>query len=322
MAAASLPSAQKAVELLDELENEAGGASFSGSRVAFDMAVTGLRGYLGELGEGSQAPATMREAIRVSQAVSSLSDAVRDRSRDVRKLQQQVESLADAQARTKAWATCLELEFQCSRLFADYLDLVSGIALRASGRDDGLCRIADALISDFDPFGTTSWGSLTVPASRELREDPIASFVRLGFPEWSVWTLPLAMVDFSSYLILEHRKTASLRSDAAEQIETIAAKRPRIPDAAFAAIADRRRGLPTEAGHRAELRKASFNRLAGMLVLESLATAIMGPAYAWAALLMRVEPRPVRRSRRAASPQRGRRDAAAARAEGPRGGTA
>ena len=243
-------------------------------------------------------------------------------SRDVRKLQQQVESLADAQARTKAWATCLELEFQCSRLFADYLDLVSGIALRASGRDDGLCRIADALISDFDPFGTTSWGSLTVPASRELREDPIASFVRLGFPEWSVWTLPLAMVDFSSS---PHPRAPEDREPPLRRGRANRDHRRETPaDTGHGVGGDRRppprapdRGRSSRRASEGFLQPASRNARPGVA-----RDGHHGPRIRMGRTPDARRAAAGRRSRRAASPQRGRRDAAAARAEGPRGGTA
>jgi hypothetical protein len=289
----AVANAQQQLNMLTEQKANATFPDFK-TGIAVDQALVGLRGHLNEIQMLLQAPpATPRAAVRVKQAVSSLSEAVGDRSNELAGLRAEIEApgrLPDAAARTAAWKRCLEIEAECSRLFADYLDLVSGVTLRDAGRDDGLCRIADALVSEFDPFGTASWDSLTVPASRELREDPVARFVRIGFPEWSVWTLPLAMVDFAAFLILEHRRTAELRTKAAQALKQLLRNGTVIPEEALASLVARLR-LPADPTARAELEDEALRRLAGMLLLEALATAIMGPAYAWAALLMRVDVR-------------------------------
>jgi hypothetical protein len=78
---------------------------------------------------------------------------------------------------------------EIQRVFNEYVDFLGGWALRNAGFDEGACRLADELIRSV-PLG----GGLlpTLPAREAALDKTKARIIRLGFPEWSLWALPLA----------------------------------------------------------------------------------------------------------------------------------
>jgi hypothetical protein len=293
-AAALLASATGQIEVLT---TSTAGVQFPlGAKREFDVGLASLRADLEELGRQLQAPpTTSRVTLRLDQLTGTLTDAVKDRRRDLKKLVDDLDrpdGLPDEAARAKAWKDCRKIEAECRRLFADYLDLVRGVALRDSGLDDGLCRIADRLIVDLGPFGVTTWESLTVPASREWRGGPAASIVRIGFPEWSVWTLPLVAVEFASFLVAQHKRFIDFHEEVVEELERLTeGEDAPLSDAVLASLIDRKE-LVAEGRERDDQVEEALERLTEVLLVEVLSTAMIGPAYAWSALLMRVDPCP------------------------------
>ena len=140
---------------------------------------------------------------------------------------------------------------ESQEIFREYVDLLGGLALRDSGFDEGICRIADELIracaSRLPEFG---WNSLTIPARQEALKMTMARIIRLGFPEWTIWTLPLA---------------------AHELGHVVAVGR-------IARLLD-------------EENQAGFDKNDTRICFaDAFATFVMGPAYACAAILMRFDP--------------------------------
>jgi hypothetical protein len=151
---------------------------------------------------------------------------------------------------SRAWADYRStLDAKGTKLFTEYVDLLGGLALRQTGLDDGICAMADELIRGRGQIGTFNWNSLTIPAQREALEETVAQIVRLGFPEWTIWALPLAAHEFGH----------------------VVARR----DERFRMIIER---------------DPERDQLVEMLVADAFATYVMGPAYACAAILMRLDP--------------------------------
>lgn len=91
----------------------------------------------------------------------------------------------------------------CEEIFSEYVDLLGGIALR-TGRIKGaegdrpisdLFLIADRLPETWPPIGF-SWQSIAVPAPIERNSSTTALVLRIGFPEWTIWALPLLHHEF------------------------------------------------------------------------------------------------------------------------------
>jgi hypothetical protein len=78
------------------------------------------------------------------------------------------------------------LEEEAQPLFAEYVDFVAGLALRDSALDDKVCALTDLLLEEL-----TLHKVLVVPARQAALGQVMQSVVKLGFPEWTIWGIPL-----------------------------------------------------------------------------------------------------------------------------------
>ncbi len=89
-------------------------------------------------------------------------DLVRKAETNVTKLDGLVASIGSKPV-AELWETYHEIELSSRRLFYEYVDLVRGVALRSSGFDRDLCRIADELVRTV----SRKWRSITIPSRLE-----------------------------------------------------------------------------------------------------------------------------------------------------------
>jgi hypothetical protein len=151
-----------------------------------------------------------------------------------------------------AWSGYRKALANCHELFVEYIDLVRGVLIRDAGLDQDLCRIADSLIKTWH-FAGTAWSSLSIPAEDERPGMSTAQLIRLGFPEWSIWSLPLVAREFG---------------------HVFTRKRDRIDTDVLQAAAN-------NVGGKAELRSWAA---------DIFATTVAGSAYPWAAIVLRADP--------------------------------
>jgi hypothetical protein len=157
----------------------------------------------------------------------------------------------------RAWSQYMDSLYKSSeRLFEEYVDLVSGVAIRDAGLDRGISRLAEGLLEPGERIGTFMWNTLTIPAREEALAVTAARIVRLGFPEWTIWTLPLAAHELGTNYADSDKAVAQM---IGEHIASHAAK----------------------AEDKSELY---------VLVADAFATYFLGPAYACSAILMRLNP--------------------------------
>lgn len=162
----------------------------------------------------------------------------------------------------ESWLKYREALSGCHELFVEYIDLIRGVLMRDAGLDRDLCRIADTIIGTWR-FNDHVWGSISIPAEDERRSMSTAQLIRLGFPEWSVWSLPLIAREFGHVFARKHDR---INSD--------------IDKAKQAGVADEE-----------DLRSCAA---------DVFATSVMGSAYPWAAMLLRVDPTDARDQTRVA----------------------
>ncbi len=144
------------------------------------------------------------------------------------------------------------LEEHGGPLFTEYVDFLGGLALRDSGCDAGICQMADELIRRCNLVGDRPlWHSLTIPTRAEAMKKTLARIIRLGFPEWTLWAVPLGAHEFGHLVVVENDHLLE-----------------REPD-----------DEPFEPGER---------YLAHYLA-DAFATFALGPAYACAAILLRFD---------------------------------
>jgi len=160
---------------------------------------------------------------------------------------------SDAQLADEAWRDFARATERCEGVFAEYVDLVRGVVLRDAGLDRDLCRIADELVRIWGRFRNYEWQSFTIPASRERNGMSAARLIRLGFPEWSVWSLALTAYEFGHVFAAQHNRML--------EIARVSSQDGRVEESAVRCW-----------------------------IADSFATAVMGPAYVCAAMLLRASP--------------------------------
>ncbi|KAA9160255.1 hypothetical protein FPZ12_018085 [Amycolatopsis acidicola] len=109
-----------------------------------------------------------------------------------RKLGKEVETLLtqlrDGEPPRDVWARYeRKLENECQDLFADYVDFLGGLTLRDHALDDEVCDITDRLLWEMPG----QLKRLSLPARRPTLHSALNELVKLGFPGWTIWNIPL-----------------------------------------------------------------------------------------------------------------------------------
>lgn len=204
-----------------------------------------------------------RRLREVRNGLSATRRLVKDLRDETDKLTEQLKDVddyllhsANDLAATLTTENYLEKRSRVDGIFAEYVELLRGIALRYAMFGDAqeelghLFSIADQLPRCWNLRGW-SWQSVAVPSLQE-REPTDAKVLRLGFPEWTVWALPFVQNAFAHVYIQKQK-------------EGLRPKHALTVGAEVTALAD------------------------------ALATLVTGPAYACAALLLRLDPAAVTR---------------------------
>lgn len=115
-----------------------------------------------------------------------------------------------------------EIRAESEDLFSEYVEFLGGLALRDTGFGEPAAAVpvngsepaeqlgadvyvmADDLIRQIYRIGRGDlWHSLTIPARRDASARTLARMIRLGFPEWTVWAVPLAPYEFGRVVVSE-----------------------------------------------------------------------------------------------------------------------
>jgi hypothetical protein len=148
------------------------------------------------------------------------------------------------------------------KIFYEYVDLLRGLAMRNTGLDGGqICKLADELVEKCKMVDKVVWGSLTIPARQEAVSMTLARIIRLGFPEWTIWALPLTAHEFGHVVASENDKVREwIKKES-----------------------DKYLGISSIAKSLIEYHLQEY-------VADAFAIYAMGPAYACAAILLRFDP--------------------------------
>jgi len=170
----------------------------------------------------------------------------------LQKVQGLLESNGDTPSLADVWRSYAELAEEIGPRFDDCVDLLQGVSVREHGLEESsavLFQLADKIIQ---PWRVTDFNTepFTIPSRREADASARINVLRVGFSEWTLWTLPLVAFEFGQL--------------AVSRSQTI------------------RRFLEE---HHADDRAAWEE-----LIADGLATAALGPAYACAAVILRLGP--------------------------------
>jgi hypothetical protein len=213
------------------------------------------------------AMATTVSLANGSQALQASLDRRCDELRNhIRALREKVRVTAAA-ARKEQWGEYQLLLDEVARpVFMEYVDFLGGLTVRDTGLDDRVCEMTDALLTRFK--GVTQ-RSLPLPARHAALGNALDSVVLLGFPEWSIWGIPL----------VGHEVGLAYAKDQYDR-NLIALIKRFVPEEQ---PGEQSRG-PEDRGHHNE-------EYVQQLLADAFATYTLGLSYACAALLLRLSPR-------------------------------
>lgn len=149
----------------------------------------------------------------------------------------------------EAYERLLRLEVR--PLFVEYVDFIGGLTVRDTALDDGVCEMTDTLLRSFLDL---TKNALSVPSRQAAISSAMNSVIKLGFPEWTAWAVPL----------VAHEVGLSVADDRNNE---------KVQDFLTDHVGAGR--SPGEVRH---------------LFADAFATLMMGPAYACAAILLRFQP--------------------------------
>jgi hypothetical protein len=158
----------------------------------------------------------------------------------------------------KLWSKYLDEAVTGSQaIFCAYVDILAGMALRDIGFDEGISRVAEELIETYKTNKERLYDLVALPARQEAVARTLARIMRVGFPEWTVWALPFTAFEFWHVVA---------REDLDTELRDEIAKDPGIEP--FDQIDDRFQNC----------------------LADAFATYSMGPAYAYSAFLLLLNP--------------------------------
>jgi hypothetical protein len=185
------------------------------------------------------------------------------------KLNNQLSQKADSPNKKTSKKDWEEINNTTQYLFDEYIDFLGGLAIRGSQLDSNICNFADELLEELRTQGyeTSDKGelpSIIIPARDEamkLRE-PLARLIRLGFPEWTIWSLPLVLSELSYILIDDIPTIKQFKESKVEEIKRGISRNKKIVNSQI----------------------ICFNHL----ITDAIGTFNLGPSYACATILLRL----------------------------------
>jgi hypothetical protein len=145
----------------------------------------------------------------------------------------------------------------CRKIFVEYADFLGGLAIRDAGFDGGISQVAEELIRTYKPSSKEAASLLALPARHEAIAMTVARVVRVHFPEWTIWALPFTAHEFWHVIAKNH-----LDSRLRHRIRRVCPQDEPIA------------------------RESRFHDA----LADAFATFTMGPAYAFSAILLLLNP--------------------------------
>jgi hypothetical protein len=175
-----------------------------------------------------------------------------------------------------AWDEYAKLSELNGQIYREFLEAMLGLAIRRNAIDDKFCKVADALIHNMKSF-LVRGDALAIPASQEAYSRTLARLVRMRFPEWSIWSMPLVAHEFGHVVIED---VDDLEAFAKNEAATLAVKDPGYLPAP--------KDEPEKRKNRA-IEQRMYNRVR-QLIADAFAVYTIGPSYACSLIFLRLRP--------------------------------
>lgn len=201
-------------------------------------------------------------------------DEIRGKLKDI----EQQDDQAAREVMNQAWADYTKALDRSQVLFREFLEYIGGLIFRDKEFDAQICELADELIK-FCAAVVLSEGSMSVPAARDSLTKSVGWMVRVRFPEWTIWTLPFAAYEYGHVVLHEFGRVKGLINDEVHNWLSTDPEFHNLPP--DKQEIEKREGGPLR--ERAESYVKEF-------LADAFATYLMGPAYAFPAILLRFDP--------------------------------
>lgn len=211
--------------------------------------------------ESESIRADLRERI-----LHLFANEIKQKKRAVAALEAKLEKDGDL---PQCWDHFQELQEDCEPILHELLAFLEGALVRTACLDDQICDIADALLYQLGKQAAAEWSRFTIMAEGEFFAG-LTEIVRIRFPYFSIWNLPVAAHEFGHYL-QRHRRIAKPYGELRQQIVA-------------AAVEPYRREEQAEQARKT--RRHVDEYFADLFAMHSL-----GPAWASTCILLRFSPR-------------------------------
>ena len=101
------------------------------------------------------------------------------------------------------WSALEDAAQRSRELLAECLAFLEGALIRSAGIDRGVCAVADGLLQELSRLSEVPWARLTI-LGEDDRVFSLADIVRLRFPEFTVWAIPVAAHEFGHVAVRTH----------------------------------------------------------------------------------------------------------------------
>lgn len=171
----------------DELWDVLSRHELVGSLKALPDQLTTIWSQLGEVARELKAiqRGMIKDPFEIQRLTTSLDSRCHELTDEVNELRRRLQQGDDPRDVWIAYEKTLENG--CQDLFADYVDFLAGLTLRDNALDDEVCAITDALLAEIP----RQVKHLALPARRPTLSTALNKLVKVGFPEWTIWNIPL-----------------------------------------------------------------------------------------------------------------------------------
>ncbi|MEP6912151.1 MAG: hypothetical protein ABI923_05325 [bacterium] len=132
-------------------------------------------------------------------ASSRFGNSFNDIRRELETLRDDLAVVDDSDALDAYWQTLTNHKKTCEGLFAESLNFLGGALLRALSQVDNLCKISDALLTELSERAGEEWHRFTILAEGNFFTET-TGIIRLPFPDYSIWNLPVAVHELGHYV--------------------------------------------------------------------------------------------------------------------------
>ncbi len=182
-------------------------------------------------------------------------------------------------------------------VFTEYVDIVRGLAMRDEELDEGICRIVDDLISQCEIAGVDR--SLAILAQHEAVSMTLARIIRIGFPGWTILAVPRTLHELG-HIAVSGKKMQEFIEDITQNYDeknTISGEKIQELIKYIIENHNEKNTISVDKIHefikditQNYNGKNAIKKCLEEILSDIIATYLMGPAYACAAILMHFNP--------------------------------